>query len=77
MLDSAEALCPHVMRSGDLRKELRNVASSRMKVPQSFISSSLLEQAGVDLLNKIRSSYSCCIHTTFCWREKRTPWVTL
>lgn len=61
MLDAAEALCPHVMRSGgggssDLRQELLKVATSRMKVPQSFISSSLLEQAGVDLLNKIRSS---------------------
>lgn len=59
MLDAAEALCPHVMRSSDssdLRQQLLKAAASRMKVPQSFISSSLLEQAGVDLLNKIRSS---------------------
>lgn len=59
MLDAAEALCPHVMRSGggdDLRQELLKVATSKMTVSQSFISSRLLEQAGVDLLNKIRFS---------------------
>ena len=54
MVDAAQRLCPHVMASSDLRQELLVAGATRMTIPRSFISSTLLEQSGLDLLNKIR-----------------------
>lgn len=54
MVDAAQRLCPHVMVSSDLRQQLLAVGGARMSVPRSFISSTLLEQSGMDVLNKIR-----------------------
>ncbi|XP_053717719.1 F-actin-uncapping protein LRRC16A isoform X2 [Synchiropus splendidus] len=53
MLDSAESLCPHVMKRRELRPDLLKAASGRLNVPRSFVKSTLLEQSAVDIINKI------------------------
>uniref|UniRef100_A0A669DMR5 Capping protein regulator and myosin 1 linker 1 n=1 Tax=Oreochromis niloticus TaxID=8128 RepID=A0A669DMR5_ORENI len=53
MVDAAESLCPHVMKRSNLRVELMKASSARMVVPKSFVSKTLLEQSGVDIINKI------------------------
>uniref|UniRef100_H3CII7 Capping protein regulator and myosin 1 linker 1 n=1 Tax=Tetraodon nigroviridis TaxID=99883 RepID=H3CII7_TETNG len=53
MVDAAQRLCPHVMAGSNLRQELLAAGAARMSVPRSFISSTLLEQSGMDILNKI------------------------
>lgn len=55
MVDAAEALCPHVMKKSNLRQELMKASSSKMVVPKSFVTKTLLEQSGVDIINKMRS----------------------
>lgn len=55
MMDTAESLCPHVMKRGDLRPELMKASSTKMVVPKCFVTQTLLEQSGVDIINKIRS----------------------
>lgn len=54
MVDAAERLCPHVMASRNLRQELLKAGAARMTIPHSFISSTLLDQSGMDIINKIR-----------------------
>lgn len=54
MVDAAESLCPHVMKRSNLRQDLMKAAAGRMTVPCSFVSTTLLEQSGVDIINKIR-----------------------
>lgn len=54
MVDAAECLCPHVMGSSNLRQELLKAGAARMTIPPSFISSTLLDQSGMDIINKIR-----------------------
>nr|XP_061786862.1 F-actin-uncapping protein LRRC16A-like isoform X2 [Nerophis lumbriciformis] len=53
MLDAAEGLCPHVIKRSGLRSELLRAGTERMTVPRSFITATLLEQSGVDIVNKI------------------------
>uniref|UniRef100_A0A674P5V6 Capping protein regulator and myosin 1 linker 1 n=1 Tax=Takifugu rubripes TaxID=31033 RepID=A0A674P5V6_TAKRU len=53
MVDAAESLCPHVMKRTNLRTELIQASSSKMVVPKSFVTKTLLEQSGVDIVNKI------------------------
>uniref|UniRef100_A0A8C5N7L2 CARMIL C-terminal domain-containing protein n=1 Tax=Gouania willdenowi TaxID=441366 RepID=A0A8C5N7L2_GOUWI len=53
MMDAAESLCPHVMKRSEFRPELMKATSGRMVVPKSFVSKTLLEQSGVDIINKI------------------------
>ncbi|KAM6903853.1 F-actin-uncapping protein LRRC16A [Lycodopsis pacificus] len=53
MVDAAEGLCPHVMKRSSLRQELLKAGATRMTVPRSFITATLLEQSGVDIINKI------------------------
>ncbi|TWW65889.1 F-actin-uncapping protein LRRC16A [Takifugu flavidus] len=53
MVDAAERLCPHVMAGGNLRQELLKAGAARMTIPHSFISSTLLDQSGMDIINKI------------------------
>ncbi|XP_023200702.1 F-actin-uncapping protein LRRC16A-like [Xiphophorus maculatus] len=53
MVDAAEGLCPHVMKRSGLRQELLKAAAGRMTIPCSFITNTLLEQSGVDIINKI------------------------
>ncbi|XP_041649096.1 F-actin-uncapping protein LRRC16A-like isoform X2 [Cheilinus undulatus] len=53
MVDAAESLCPHVMKRSNLRPELMKASSTKMVVPKSFVTKTLLEQSGVDIINKI------------------------
>ncbi|CAB1420744.1 unnamed protein product, partial [Pleuronectes platessa] len=53
MVDAAEGLCPHVMKRSSLSQELLKAGAGRMTIPRSFISTTLLEQSGVDIINKI------------------------
>uniref|UniRef100_A0A665SX75 Capping protein regulator and myosin 1 linker 1 n=1 Tax=Echeneis naucrates TaxID=173247 RepID=A0A665SX75_ECHNA len=53
MVDTAESLCPHVMKRSNLRPELMKASSAKMVVPKSFVTETLLEQSGVDIINKI------------------------
>lgn len=58
-MDAAESLCPHVMKRSNLRTELIKASSSKMVVPKSFVTKTLLEQSGVDIINKIRQVCEC------------------
>uniref|UniRef100_A0A4W6BL39 Capping protein regulator and myosin 1 linker 1 n=1 Tax=Lates calcarifer TaxID=8187 RepID=A0A4W6BL39_LATCA len=53
MVDAAEGLCPHVMKRSGLRQELLKAGAGRMTIPRSFVTTTLLEQSGVDIINKI------------------------
>ncbi|MEQ2227681.1 hypothetical protein ILYODFUR_000770 [Ilyodon furcidens] len=53
MVDAAEGLCPHVMKRSGLRQELLRAGAGRMTIPCSFVTNTLLEQSGVDIINKI------------------------
>uniref|UniRef100_A0A3Q3J2J1 CARMIL C-terminal domain-containing protein n=2 Tax=Monopterus albus TaxID=43700 RepID=A0A3Q3J2J1_MONAL len=53
MVDTAESLCPHVMKKSNLRPELMKASSAKMAVPKSFVTKTLLEQSGVDIINKM------------------------
>ncbi|XP_035039076.2 F-actin-uncapping protein LRRC16A [Hippoglossus stenolepis] len=53
MVDAAEGLCPHVMKRSSLSQELLTAGAGRMTIPRSFITTTLLEQSGVDIINKI------------------------
>lgn len=55
MVEAAEALCPNVMKKSSLRQELLKAGGGRMTIPRSFATTTLLEQSGVDIINKIRS----------------------
>lgn len=67
MVDAAESLCPHVMKRSHLRSELVKASAAKTVVPLSFVSKTLLEQSGVDIVNKIRCVCVCmcvrCIET--------------
>ncbi|XP_057197350.1 F-actin-uncapping protein LRRC16A-like [Triplophysa rosa] len=53
MLDTAESVCPHVMQKSGLRDDVLSNSKERMSVPQDFITSTLLEQSAIDIINKI------------------------
>ncbi|KAL0963365.1 hypothetical protein UPYG_G00305400 [Umbra pygmaea] len=53
MVDAAEGLCPHVMKKTNLRQDLIKASTAKMVVPRSFVKTTLLEQSGVDIINKI------------------------
>ncbi|XP_069371927.1 F-actin-uncapping protein LRRC16A [Paralichthys olivaceus] len=53
MVDAAEGLCPHVMKRSSLRQELLKAGGGRTTIPRSFVTTTLLEQSGVDIINKI------------------------
>uniref|UniRef100_A0AAY4ED67 CARMIL C-terminal domain-containing protein n=1 Tax=Denticeps clupeoides TaxID=299321 RepID=A0AAY4ED67_9TELE len=53
MVDAGESLCPHVMKKANLRQDLIEASMSKIAIPRSFVKSTLLEQSGVDIINKI------------------------
>uniref|UniRef100_A0A3P8UVS6 Capping protein regulator and myosin 1 linker 1 n=1 Tax=Cynoglossus semilaevis TaxID=244447 RepID=A0A3P8UVS6_CYNSE len=53
MVDTAESLCPHVIKRSSLRSELLKASANKIVVPKSFVAKTLLEQSGVDIINKI------------------------
>ncbi|XP_030644667.1 F-actin-uncapping protein LRRC16A isoform X2 [Chanos chanos] len=53
MVETADSVCPHVMKKANLRQELFKVSADKMTIPQDFVSTTLLEQSAVDIINKI------------------------
>lgn len=53
MVDTAESLCPNVMKKTNLRQDLVKASASKMSVPRDFVSATLLDQSAVDIINKI------------------------
>ncbi|KAJ8291040.1 hypothetical protein GJAV_G00020720 [Gymnothorax javanicus] len=53
MVDTAEGLCPHVMKRHNLRQDLIKASGGKMVIPRSFVKDTLLQQAGIDIMNKI------------------------
>ncbi|XP_067857781.1 F-actin-uncapping protein LRRC16A-like isoform X2 [Heptranchias perlo] len=53
MVDAAEGLCPHVMKKAHLRQNLIQASTEKVSIPRTFVKNVLLEQSGIDILNKI------------------------
>ncbi|XP_061110320.1 F-actin-uncapping protein LRRC16A-like isoform X2 [Conger conger] len=53
MVDTAEGLCPHVMKRPNLRQDLIKASTGKMVIPRSFVKDTLLQQSGIDIINKI------------------------
>ncbi|XP_069051024.1 F-actin-uncapping protein LRRC16A isoform X4 [Lepisosteus oculatus] len=53
MVDVAGTLCPHVMKKANIRQDLIKASTGKMSVPRNFVKNVLLEQSGVDIINKI------------------------
>ncbi|XP_038627078.1 F-actin-uncapping protein LRRC16A isoform X1 [Tachyglossus aculeatus] len=53
MVDAAETLCPNVLEKAQVRRDLIGASTGKISIPQAFVKSVLLEQSGIDILNKI------------------------
>ncbi|XP_036044973.1 F-actin-uncapping protein LRRC16A isoform X8 [Onychomys torridus] len=53
MVDAAEDLCPSVMRKAHIRQDLIHASTEKISIPRTFVKNVLLEQSGIDILNKI------------------------
>uniref|UniRef100_A0A8C5NUW5 Capping protein regulator and myosin 1 linker 1 n=1 Tax=Jaculus jaculus TaxID=51337 RepID=A0A8C5NUW5_JACJA len=53
MVDAAESLCPNVMKKAHIRQDLLHASAEKVSVPRAFVRNVLLEQSGIDILNKI------------------------
>ncbi|KAM8782347.1 F-actin-uncapping protein LRRC16A isoform 2-T2 [Rhynchonycteris naso] len=53
MVDAAENLCPNVMKKANIRQDLIHASTEKISIPRTFVKNVLLEQSGVDILNKI------------------------
>ncbi|MEJ1284610.1 capping protein regulator and myosin 1 linker 1 [Cricetulus griseus] len=53
MVDAAENLCPNVMKKANIRQELIHASTEKISIPRTFVKNVLLEQSGIDILNKI------------------------
>ncbi|XP_017200445.2 F-actin-uncapping protein LRRC16A isoform X3 [Oryctolagus cuniculus] len=53
MVDAAESLCPNVMKKAHLRQGLIHAGTEKISIPRTFVKNVLLEQSGIDILNKI------------------------
>ncbi|XP_072267686.1 F-actin-uncapping protein LRRC16A isoform X2 [Pyxicephalus adspersus] len=53
MVDAAENLCPNVMKKANLREDLIQASTEKISIPRNFVKNVLLEQSGIDILNKI------------------------
>lgn len=54
MVDAAENLCPSAMKKAHIRQDLIEAGTEKISIPRSFVKNVLLEQSGIDILNKIR-----------------------
>lgn len=59
MVDAAENLCPSVMKKAHIRQDLIHASTEKISIPRTFVKNVLLEQSGIDILNKIR--YVHCV----------------
>ncbi|XP_069469745.1 F-actin-uncapping protein LRRC16A [Ambystoma mexicanum] len=53
MVDAAEDLCPNVMKKAHIRQDLIQASTAKISIPRTFVKNVLLEQSGIDILNKI------------------------
>ncbi|XP_049686427.1 F-actin-uncapping protein LRRC16A isoform X6 [Accipiter gentilis] len=53
MVDAAENLCPNVMKKARIREDLIDASTEKISIPRTFVKNVLLEQSGIDILNKI------------------------
>ncbi|XP_072008518.1 F-actin-uncapping protein LRRC16A isoform X2 [Engystomops pustulosus] len=53
MVDAAEDLCPNVMKKAHIRQDLIQASTEKISIPRNFVKNVLLEQSGIDILNKI------------------------
>ncbi|KAJ7338590.1 hypothetical protein JRQ81_012492, partial [Phrynocephalus forsythii] len=53
MVDAAENLCPSAMKKANIRQDLIEACTEKISIPRTFVKNVLLEQSGVDILNKI------------------------
>ncbi|XP_073487277.1 F-actin-uncapping protein LRRC16A isoform X1 [Aquarana catesbeiana] len=53
MVDAAENLCPNVMKKANIREDLIQASTEKISIPRNFVKNVLLEQSGIDILNKI------------------------
>ncbi|XP_066547611.1 F-actin-uncapping protein LRRC16A isoform X2 [Amia ocellicauda] len=53
MVDVAGNLCPHVMRKTNIRQDLIKASMGKMSIPPNFVKNVLLQQSGIDIINKI------------------------
>ncbi|XP_066040736.1 F-actin-uncapping protein LRRC16A isoform X1 [Chamaea fasciata] len=53
MVDAAESLCPNVMKKARIREDLIEASTEKISIPRTFVKNVLLEQSGIDILNKI------------------------
>jgi hypothetical protein len=53
MVDAAESLCPNVMKKAHIRQDLIHASTEKISIPRTFVKNVLLEQSGIDILNKI------------------------
>ncbi|XP_045353138.1 F-actin-uncapping protein LRRC16A isoform X3 [Leopardus geoffroyi] len=53
MVDAAEDLCPNVMKKAHIRQDLIRASTEKISIPRTFVKNVLLEQSGIDILNKI------------------------
>ncbi|XP_032280651.1 F-actin-uncapping protein LRRC16A isoform X7 [Phoca vitulina] len=53
MVDAAEDLCPNVMKKAHIRQDLIHASTEKISIPRTFVKNVLLEQSGIDILNKI------------------------
>ncbi|XP_064363010.1 F-actin-uncapping protein LRRC16A isoform X3 [Dromaius novaehollandiae] len=53
MVDAAENLCPNVLKKAHIREDLIEASTEKISIPRTFVKNVLLEQSGIDILNKI------------------------
>ncbi|KAF7245230.1 F-actin-uncapping protein LRRC16A [Varanus komodoensis] len=53
MVDAAENLCPSAMKKTHIRQDLIEACTEKISIPRTFVKNVLLEQSGIDILNKI------------------------
>uniref|UniRef100_A0A8C5MQY3 Capping protein regulator and myosin 1 linker 1 n=1 Tax=Leptobrachium leishanense TaxID=445787 RepID=A0A8C5MQY3_9ANUR len=53
MVDAAVELCPNAMKKANIREDLIQASTEKLSIPRHFVKNVLLEQSGIDILNKI------------------------
>ncbi len=67
MLDTAQSVCPHIMQQARMHEDLLRASEGRTSVSKAFITSTLLEQSAIDIINKIRSATAALKVTLVLW----------
>ncbi|XP_007887782.1 capping protein, Arp2/3 and myosin-I linker protein 2 [Callorhinchus milii] len=54
LLDSTKSLCPNTLQKASVQEQLVNPVLSKISIPQNFVKSAIIEQAGLEIVNKLR-----------------------